>query len=477
MIALPRPLRTLISVRDARVQGRAAPSPAEASIVLGHLPDMRGNQLEFFTKARREHGNVVRFRFGWATAHLLAHPDAIKHVFIDNVRNFDKQTPGFEKLRTILGNGLLTSEGAFWLRQRRIAQPGFSRERIQRFAPVMADATDQLVDSWLPLRSLGPVDVHAGMMLVALRIAGLTLLSTDFTREARAVGDALTVLLPEFQRAILNPLHGLIRRIPTPKTRKIQGAMDDLLRVVREAIEERRSMSDPVASGGRPPPDDLLSMLMQARDEETGAAMSAEQLADEVLTIFLAGHETTANALSWALLLASEHPAETALVVREIDDVLGGEVPTAAHVPALSRTRAFIMESMRLYPPAWMIARRCVADDEIGGFFIPGGSLVLASPFVTQRHPDFFPNPEGFDPSRFLEPASRDPRTRAAYFPFGMGPRLCIGQSFAMLEAVLIFARLQQRLRFRRVPGEAPKPIPSVTLRPATALLMEIEPR
>lgn len=437
--------------------------------MLGHLPDMRRDQLGFFARARREHGDVVRFRFGWATVHLLAHPHAIKHVFTDNVRNYDKQTPGFEKLRTILGNGLLTSEGAFWLRQRRIAQPGFSRERIQRFAPVMAEATDHLVDAWLSKRSLGPVDVHAGMMLVALRIAGLTLLSTDFTKDAKAVGDALMVLLPEVQRAVLNPLHAVLRRLPTPRTRRIQASMDDLVRVVRDAIEARRSMPSP--------PDDLLSMLMQARDEETGAAMSAEQLADEVLTIFLAGHETTANALSWALLLATDHPDETALVVQEIDEVLGKDVPTAAKIPALQRTRAFLMEAMRLYPPAWMIARRCIEEDEVGGFLIPAGSLVLASPFVTQRHPDFFPNPEGFDPARFMEPRSKDPRTKAAYFPFGMGPRLCIGQSFAMLEAVLIFARLLQRLAFRRAPGEAPRAIPSVTLRPAKALLMEIEPR
>ena len=475
MIALPQPLRNLLSLRSAGT--RAAPSPAEASIGLGHLPDMRRDQLSVFTAARRDHGDVVRLRFGWATVHLLAHPDAIKHVFVDNVRNFDKQTPGFEKLRTILGNGLLTSDGAFWLRQRRIAQPGFSRERIQRFAPVMAEATDHLIDQWLSLRSLGPVDVHKAMMHVALRIAGLTLLSTDFTREAKAVGDALTLLLPEVQRAVLNPLNPLLRKLPTPQTRRIQRAMNELLRVVRETIEERRLLLGPDAAGQGAAPDDLLTMLMQARDEETGAAMSPEQLSDEVMTIFLAGHETTANALSWALLLASDHPTETAAVVREIDEVLAGEVPTAEKVPALVQTRAFIMESMRLYPPAWMIARRCVADDEIGGFFIPGGSLLLASPFVTQRHPDYFPNPELFDPSRFTGSNSKDARTKAAYFPFGMGPRLCIGQSFAMLEAVLIFARLLQRLHFRRSPGEAPKPVPSVTLRPAGELLMEIEPR
>lgn len=466
---LPRPARTLLAIRDAKRDGRAAPSPPEESRALGHLPAMRRDQLGFFTRVRREHGDVVRFRFGWTTVHLVAHPDDIKRVFVDDVRNFDKQTPGFDKLRTILGNGLLTSEGAFWLRQRRIAQPGFTRERIAKFAPVMARATDELIDTWLARRSLGPVDVHEGMMLVALRIAGLTLLSTDFTREAKAVGDALTLLLPEVQRAVLNPFVALARKLPTPRTLEIRRAMEDLLRIVRETVERRRA--DPS------PPDDLLTMLMQARHEETGEAMSAEQLSDEVLTIFLAGHETTANALSWALLAATDHPAETALVERELDEVLQGEVPTAATVPALARTRAFIMESMRLYPPAWMIARRAASATELGGFFIPEGSLVLASPFVTHRHPDFFPNPEGFDPSRFVEPASKDPRTRAAYFPFGMGPRLCIGQSFAMLEAVLIFARLLQRLRFRRAPGEAPRPIPSVTLRPATALRMEIQPR
>jgi cytochrome P450 len=428
---------------------------------------MRAGQLAFFTKAHREHGDVVRFRFGWATAHLVAHPDAVRHVLVDNAKNYDKQTPGFDKLRRILGNGLLTSEGAFWLQQRRIAQPGFSRERVARFSNVMVEATDELVDSWLAPSRTEPVDVAAAMMFVTLRIAGLTLLSTDFTREARAVGEALNLLLLQVQRAVFSPVQDMLRHLPTPHNRRVSEAMAELRRIVRTTVETRRKQQSR--------PDDLLTMLLEARDEETGQGMSDQQLCDEVLTIFLAGHETTANALAWTLLLSSQHPGELAKVTAEVEAVLGGEAPTAASVQKLTRTRAFVMETMRLYPPAWMITRHAVNDDSISGYPIPRDSLVFTSPYVTHRHPSFFPNPEGFNPERFVD-GGVPKELRSAYFPFGMGPRLCIGQSFAMMEAVLIFARILQRVTLSRIAGEAPRPQPSVTLRPAGPVLMDVSP-
>jgi cytochrome P450 len=401
---------------------------------------------------------------------VVAHPRDVRRVHVDNVKNYDKQTPGFDKLRVVLGNGLLTSEGAFWLRQRRIAQPAFSRERIAKFAPTMLQATDQLLDGWLAGRALGAVDVGRGMNVLTLRIAGLTLLSKDFTGEARAVGDALALLLPQIQRTLLNPIWGLTRHLPTPNNLRVTKATEELFGLVRRTIEERRRHATA--------PDDLLTMLLQARDEETGESMSDQQLQDEVLTIFLAGHETTANALTWALLLAAQHPRETAAVTDELRRELGcganAPPPDAESITRLTKTRAFVLETMRLFPPAWNLARRAKDDDELGGFFVPKDTLVFTSPYVTHRHPEFFPRPERFDPERFAD--VRAENVRAAYFPFGMGPRLCIGQPFAMLELVLLFARILQRVRLGPLDGRAPRPTPHVTLRPDVPLRLFVAP-
>jgi cytochrome P450 len=438
--------------------------PPEPHPILGHLALMRRNPLQFFTSLRRTWGDVVGLRFGWAPAIFVAHPRDIRRVHVDNVKNYDKQTPGFDKLRVVLGNGLLTSEGAFWLRQRRIAQPAFSRERVARFAPTMISATDELVDEWLRGRSSGAVDVGRGMNVLTLRIAGLTLLSKDFTGEARAVGDALALLLPQIQRTLLNPIWSLTRHIPTPNNLRVTRATEELFGLVRRTIEERRRLATP--------PDDLLTMLLQAKDEETGESMSDQQLQDEVLTIFLAGHETTANALTWALLLAVQHPDATSAVLTELERELGlgarATPPDAESSARLTKTRAFVLEAMRLFPPAWMVARRAAGDDELAGCFVPKNSLVFTSPYVTQRHPEFFPRPERFDPERFADPRAEN--VRAAYFPFGMGPRLCIGQPFAMLELVLLFARILQRVRLGPLADRAPRPAPHVTLRPDVPL-------
>jgi cytochrome P450 len=445
-----------------RSSARKAPTlPGEG--VLGHIRDIQEDRLGFLLRAREACGDVSRFRFILLPAHVVAHPDHVKHVLVDNHRAYDKQTKGFKTIRLVLGNGLLTSEGDFWLRQRRIAQPAFHKERIAGFGEVMVRAALDTARSWRAVaQSGGTVDIAADMMHLTLRIAGETLLSTDVTGDAAAVGHSVSVFLNDANRRILQPIDVPLG-VPTPSNRRITRALADLDAVVYRMIEERRRMTE-----GRP--NDLLTMLMEARDEETGEAMTDRQLRDEVLTIFLAGHETTANTLSWTLYLLSLHPDVARRVRAELRDVLGGRPPEVADMARLVFTTATLKESMRLFPPAYIVGRRAVEDDTIGGYDIPRDSIVFVSPWVTHRHPVFWPNPEGFDPERFLPERAADIH-RYAYFPFGAGPRLCIGQGFAMIEAVLLLAALAQEIRLDLVPGHRVVPQASVTLRPRDGIL------
>ena len=454
--------RVLRFTRWHNESGRKAPSPP-ADRLLGHLPMFQKDQLSFMLRAREQCGDVARFRFLVMPGHLLSHPDHVRHVLIDNHRNYDKQTKGFEVIRLVLGNGLLTSEGDFWKRQRRIAQPAFHKDRVASLAGVMVRATEDTAERWTEVAKRGgTVDAAAEMMRLTLRIAGETLLSTDVSRDADVVGTSVALLLAEANVQILRPVNWPLSW-PVPRNKRLLGALSTLDAVVRRMIEQRRSAATR--------PNDLLTMLMEARDEETGEAMTDQQLRDEVLTIFLAGHETTANAMSWTLYLLSKHPDVGRRLAEELDSVLGGRPPEVADLGKLVYTTAVIKESMRLYPPAWVIGRRAVEDDVIDGFEIPRDSLAFVSPWVTHRHPAFWPNPEGFDPPRFL-PERAGEIARHAYFPFGAGPRLCIGQGFAMIEAQLLLATLWQRVRVELVSAHRVVPQPSITLRPKGGILM-----
>jgi cytochrome P450 len=462
-------LRALVPA-ERRGAGRTAPSPPTFDRVGGHLEGMRGDRLSFVLQAFQRGGDVARLRLGWLTAHLLAHPDHIRHVLVDGARDYDKQTRGFDKVRLILGNGLLTSEGDFWRRQRRIAQPAFHRERIAGFAAVMARVTEEMLADWAKRPAGSVLDVAEEMTRLALRIAGLTLLSTDPSSEADVVGRAVSLLLASANERILSPFD-FLEALPTPKNLALRRAQADLDRVVYGAIAARRRSAER--------PSDLLSLFMDARDEDTGEAMSDVQLRDEVMTMFLAGHETTASTLAWAFWMMSLHPGPARAVVEEAQRVLGaaeaaGRAPTAEDVAAMPVTRRFLMETMRLYPPAWFLARRATKDDAIGGFAIPRGSYVFISPWVTHRHPALFEDPEGFYPERFEgEAASRLPKH--AYIPFGAGPRVCIGQGFAMLEATLVLGMVARRFRLDVVSGHRVIPEASITLRPRDGVKVRLE--
>lgn len=410
-------------------------------------------------------GDIARMRFPVKphTAHLFRHPDHVRHVLIDNAKNYGKQTRGYAKLRGVLGAGLVTSEGDFWKRQRRIANPAFHRERIAHFGEVMTRCATDMLDGWSERIARGePFDVSQEMMRVTLRVIGLTMLSADVEARSSIVAEAIDALLHIVIRRVNNILDWP-EHLPTSENRRYDRALRALDRVVNEVIAERRRTGEQKG--------DLLAMLMSARDPETGEGMSDGQLRDEVMTVFLAGHETTANTLTWTLYLLSLHPDAARKVREEVASVLGERPPKLEDLDRLVYTEQVLKESMRLFPPAWFISRSVIEDDVVGGYHIPKGSWVLFSPYLTHRDPRFWTNPEGFDPLRFTQ-EEEEKRPKCAYFPFSTGPRKCIGEAFAMMEARLILAVIMQRARLELVPGRRVELDPTVTLRPKAGLWM-----
>jgi cytochrome P450 len=447
--------------REPTATGRA-PMPAVGDPILGHLREGLGEPLTAFLRWREEVGDVARLRLGAVPVHLVAHPTHIKEILQERHREFTKPLAGRQNLSKLLGNGLLVSEGDFWLRQRRIAQPAFHKGRIDGFAARMVEAAEDLGDAW-ERRGDAAFDVHRDMMRVTLRIVQETLLGAAPAEDADAIGDAVSYLIAEVNRRfrrVLEPPQAW----PTPTNRRFARHRAVLDQVVGAMIRERRAGA---------PSDDLLSMLLRARDDDTGATMDDAQLRDEVMTIFLAGHETTANALSWTFYLLGKHPEVARRLRAELEEVLDGRPPTGADYPALRYTRMVFQEAMRLYPPAWVIARAPRHDVEIGGYPMRAGQRIFLSPWVTHRHPALWRDPEGFDPERFRDPSAIDPY---AYFPFGGGRRLCIGQGFAMMEGVLVLASLARRFHLELVPGQDVRPQALVTLRPSPGVPVRAKP-
>jgi cytochrome P450 len=456
---------------------REVPSPP-GTFFLGHAGEMLRDAAQFLLRAHASYGDIVRLRLGPRVAYALFHPDHVAHVLIKHRDNYTKQSRGYHKLRQVLGNGLLTSEGDVWLRQRRLLQPAFSAARLAGFAGMMVTATEQLAQSWEPAARRGdPIDVADEMMRLTMRIVGETLLGTDVTGEASDVGAALTIVIDEVSRRIHTPWN-FRERLPVASNRRFERSIQVLDRSVQKIIDEHRAVDEQrdKHSGSAAGRDDLLTMLMSIRDEETGAKMSDKQLRDEVMTFFLAGHETTAKALTWTFYLLSQHVEVRSRLVREVDAVLAGRPATAEDLPKLAYAKQVIQESMRLYPPVWGLARMTAADDRIDDVTIPAGSVVLLAQYVTHRHRDFWSNPEGFDPDRFL-PERSEGRHPYAYFPFGAGPRICIGNHFAMIESVLILATITSRWLLNLIPGRPVIPESRVTLRPRDGLFMTAEQR
>lgn len=434
----------------------------------GHLAAIREDPLGTLGKAFETHGDVSLFRFGPLKALLLADPDHIEHVLIGGRRTYDKKILSYQTLRLLLGDGLLTADGELWRRQRRIATPAFQRGRLLSFGGLIVAEAQRTAEQWQS--SIGGVrDLHRDMMALTLRIAASSLLGVEVDRHTPVVKEALEAAFDYFDYRIHQPLSAPTW-LPTPRNLRFRRQRRRLVKLVRGIIAERRRNGDGSAR------DDFLGRLMAARDEETGEAMSDRQLQDEVMTILLAGHETTAATLTFTFHLLAGHAEVAAELHRELDAVLGGRPPATEDLPRLPYTKAVVEESMRLMPPAWIIERRATADDRIGEFDLPRGSVALMSQWITHRHPRFWPEPESFKPERFLGDASRG-RHRFAYFPFGGGERVCIGGSFALLEARLVLAALAQRFELHAVPDFELELDASITLRPRAGLPMRIERR
>jgi len=437
---------------------------AGANPIFGPLREIQADNLGTFLRMSQA-GDAISFRVMHQRLHLLTHPDHFRHVLVDRVKNYQKKTRGYRLMKKMVRNGLLTSEGAYWQRQRRLAAPAFHKHRIAAFGDTMVRIAAETRGHWTHGAT---IDVAHEMMEATLRIVTLTLLSRDSIGEAAKVGDALGEGLAHITYRTLTPW-APPEWVPTPGNRRFNRAVQTLDEVVFGIIQERRK-TGPSAAG-----EDLLDMLIGSTDEETGEQMTDEQLRDEILTIMLAGHETTAMSLTWTLHLLAQNPEIEATLLAEIDGVLGGRAATMTD--ALPYADRVVQESMRLYPPAWIVARRAAAADaEMDGVDVREGDWVFLSPFVTHRRADFWPEPERFDPDRFL-PERVAARHRYAWMPFIAGQRKCIGDQFALMEARLILVTLLQQWRFRAAPGHIAKPEPLLTLRPNGGMPMILERR
>jgi cytochrome P450 len=439
---------------------------------MGSYAAVRADQIGTLLDAAERHGDVVRLRMGPPAAHVelcvLRNPDHIRHVLQDRRSNYPK---GFQYhgLRRVVGDGLLTSDGETWLRQRRLVQPTFHRKHVNAFAPVVTECCTALLERWRHHPAGQPLDVSAAMTELALSVIGRALFSTDLAGETRRIGDALTVALAEAYRRPFSPLAWVAPRLVdavTPGGRRYGSAVARLDELVGEMIAARRR--SPGAHG------DILDLLLTA--EEPGQrAMSDLRARDEVMTLLIAGHETTANALTWAWHLLATHPETRLRLLDELDPVLGDRLPGAEDVAALPVTRAVVNETLRLYPPAPVIWREVLEDDEIGGHRLPAGAVVAISPYVVHRNPALWSEPCRFDIDRFLPP-SPEPQ-RYSYLPFGEGQRRCVGDGFAMLEAVLALATLARRVQLDTVPGHRVETYVTVTLRPRGGMPMLLSQR
>jgi len=453
-----------VAVKEqAHQRPRYPPGPTRI-IPLSGLFAYRRGPLPFFQNLAQQYGDISYFRLGPQEAFFLNHPDYIKDVLVTNHQNFMKGL-ALQRAKRLLGQGLLTSEGEFHRRQRRLAQPAFHRARIASYATVMTDYASQTRERWQDGETL---DISGEMMRLTLAIVGKTLFDANVVSDAQEVGEAMAVVMDLFN-TITIPFFELLQKLPLPQLRRFDQAKAKLDAIIYRLIEERRRSGEDRG--------DLLSMLWLAQDTEgDGGQMTDAQLRDEVMTIFLAGHETTANALTWTWYLLSQNTQVETKLHEEIDAVLEGRLPAFEDVAQLKYTERVLAESMRLYPPAWATGRMALKECEIAGYVVAARSLVLMSQYVMHRDPRFFHDPLRFDPERW-SPEARDSRPQFSYFPFGGGLRRCIGEGFAWMEGILLLATLAQQWQMRLVPDHPVVLKPVMTLRSKYGMRMIVTRR
>ncbi len=453
---------------DGPVRPRPLPRAGGGRFFIGHAPEAIEDPLGLYERAWREQGDAVEFRalggiFRWA---VLVHPDAVAHVLGTHHERYPKPPFFVKAVGPLFGRGLFLSDGGRWRRQRRLAAPAFSRDRLEGLIPTMAAAIEAELDRF-PAGD-GAVDVQERINRVALRLAARAFFGVDLEADAESFAGALADSFAFLRYRLDSPMPAPLF-LPTSRNRAFRRSKATLERIIGSVIARRRAGEVP--EGG-----DLLGMLLAASDEDTSVYTPAE-LIDEVAGFLIAGHDTTAAALTWTLELLSRHPDVLAELEEEVDAVLGERPATAADVPRLGLARRCFDEALRLYPPAWGQPRQAAVDDVIGGHLIPKGTIVTLAQWVTHRHPDFWDEPDRFDPSRF-EPAAVAARHRFAYFPFGGGPRVCIGRQLALVEGTLALALMVRRFHLERPDGTPPAiPDPTFTLKPKGAVPLILVPR
>lgn len=456
-----------------RAHAQPTPGPT-ARELLPELEALRDAPLEALRQAAARYGGLFRYGFGPLTAYVVTEPEWVQQILVDKQRQYSKNTFQFSFLSGVAGNGLLSSDGAFWLRQRRMAQPAFHRQRVAQMADEMLAVIDPALARLRPAAERGAaIAIEHELLELSMGVVGRTLFSSDFEAEARRLVGAVVAALDHIVSRAQHPL-ALPWPFPTARNRRYRTALRTLDETVYALIAQRRA----ALRAGAAPRGDLLGMLLAAQaaasDEVDDEQLTDQQLRDELITLIIAGHETVATALTWACIHLARFPRHAQAMRAEVDSVLGDELPSWKTLPRLRHTRMIWEETLRLYPPTWILSRRAEAEDLIGGYRIPRGALVLLSPYVTQRSPHHWPDPDHFDPQRF---AGEREQPRFAYFPFGGGPRLCIGRDFAMLEATLLLARLCQLYKLEWVAGQPLTPQPKVTLRPPDGITLRLRLR
>lgn len=439
---------------------RTPPGP-NVLFPLGLLFAFRSDPLPFIKRMTAEFGNNVYFKAGNRRIYFLNTPESAQDILVTHQNSFQKGL-GLRRTKNLLGEGLLTSEGDLHLRQRRMIQPMFHRQRIAGYADTMVSLGERIASSW---RDGATYDIHAEMSHLTMLIVAKTLFDIDVNQDSGELSEAVTTLITSFF-STQGPLADLRLRLPLPSSKRLLGARAQMEKAIQGMIAERRNGEDH---------GDLLSMLVAAQDsEDHNRRMSDKQVRDEVLTLFLAGHETTANALSWTFYLLSQNPEAACTLYEELNRVLAGRSPTYADLENLPYTRMVLSESMRLYPPAWIMTRETLEDMEIAGYALPKGATVLLCQWVIQHDEQYYPQPMRFDPQRWT-PDQVASRPKMAYFPFGAGARLCIGEPFAWMEGTLLLATLAQRWKMTLEPGFPVEPLAQITLRPKYGMKMQLK--
>jgi cytochrome P450 len=440
------------------------PPGPKGRFLLGSARDLARDWPGFSKRCARDYGDIAFYRFLDVPICQLTHPDDIESVLVRNASHFHKSRD-YAALQFILGRGLLTNEGPSWQAQRQLIQPAFRHENIAAYAEIMPASAAAHLSSW---RDQQTCDLHHEMAHLTLDIVTKSLFGSTLSHDTRAIGVEIAAVMERFfSQAALSFI--LPDGFPIPKSPRLLRSRRHLNRVIFSIIRDRRA--------SREPANDLLQTLLDAHDER-GSHMSDIQLRDEIMTLFLAGHETTANALTWTCYLLAQNPAIEQCLLAELDQVLRGRPPALADLPRLRYTEMVIKESMRLYPPAWGIGRRALRNFEIRGYTLPAGTNVFIMQWLTHRDARFFPDPERFDPQRWrTDPVRTGQIPRFAYFPFGGGPRVCIGAGFAMMEATLLLATIIQRYQLTLLPDPPVVPFFSVTLRPRHGLPVRLTAR